>query len=219
MSHSLSYELVTAFAPLQPVDATGILIHQAPDLFALWGAIEEKAKCVCNPPFWGIVWPGARLCARYLFENRPAFAGKTVLDIGSGCGFVAIAALMAGVRNAIANDIDTAALSVAMWNAAANDVRLSTDNRNLVETAGSEIPDVVFAADMFYEATVADPLYALLYDYHIKGSEVFIADGNRPFTPRDRLTLCATATFDVNEAVEGKAKRVTSLYRLTAHHQ
>lgn len=44
---------------------------------------------------------------RYLLDNPGVCRGKTVLDLGSGCGASAIAAKLCGATHVVANDIDT----------------------------------------------------------------------------------------------------------------
>lgn len=44
--------------------------------------------------------------SRFIEERPESVRGKTVLDIGSGCGASAIAAVKAGALRAISNDID-----------------------------------------------------------------------------------------------------------------
>jgi predicted nicotinamide N-methyase len=71
-----------------------------------------------------------------------------VLDFGSGSGIVAIAAARAGAKEAIACDIDPAALDAATANARLNGVKVSLcDNWN-ARPAGI---DVVTAADVLYD--------------------------------------------------------------------
>lgn len=66
----------------------------------------EEEKVFPNDPFWGFYWPGGQAVSRYIEENPKAVRGKVVLDIGSGCGASAIAAVKAGALRAISNDID-----------------------------------------------------------------------------------------------------------------
>ncbi|XP_059742994.1 electron transfer flavoprotein beta subunit lysine methyltransferase isoform X2 [Bos taurus] len=57
-------------------------------------------------PYWAIYWPGGQALSRYLLDNPDVVRGKSVLDIGSGCGATAIAAKMSGALRILANDID-----------------------------------------------------------------------------------------------------------------
>ena len=42
----------------------------------------------------------------YLLDNPDVVRGRSVLDLGSGCGATAIAAKMRGASRILANDID-----------------------------------------------------------------------------------------------------------------
>lgn len=60
------------------------------------------------PPSWCLlsVW------FRYLLDNPEVVRGKSVLDLGSGCGATAIAAKMSGASRVLANDIDPGMTSI-----------------------------------------------------------------------------------------------------------
>nr|XP_011744066.1 electron transfer flavoprotein beta subunit lysine methyltransferase isoform X2 [Macaca nemestrina] len=59
-----------------------------------------------SDPYWAIYWPGGQALSRYLLDNPDVVRGKSVLDLGSGCGATAIAAKMSGASRILANDID-----------------------------------------------------------------------------------------------------------------
>ena len=44
---------------------------------------------------------------RFILDNPDTVRGKRVLDVGSGCGASAVAAIFAGATEVCANDIDT----------------------------------------------------------------------------------------------------------------
>ena len=67
--------------------------------------------------------PTTALCLRWLAEQD--LAGKRVLDVGTGSGILAIAALRLGAREAVAIDHDPQARRACSRNASANGVRLS----------------------------------------------------------------------------------------------
>nr|XP_021513219.1 electron transfer flavoprotein beta subunit lysine methyltransferase isoform X2 [Meriones unguiculatus] len=59
-----------------------------------------------SDPYWAVYWPGGQALSRYLLDNPDVVRGKSVLDLGSGCGATAIAAKMSGASKVLANDID-----------------------------------------------------------------------------------------------------------------
>lgn len=88
--------------------------------------------------------PSTRLCLEAL--QRLDLAGRTVIDIGTGSGVLAIAAIRLGARSAIALDTDEDALSCARENATANGVddRVSRE-RSDVRGCAARPADVVLA--------------------------------------------------------------------------
>ena len=78
------------------------------------------ATCRDGLPFWALAWPAGRGLSRYLLDNKRLFKGKRVLDIASGSGLVALAALKAGAANVLAADTDPNAEEAILRNATAN---------------------------------------------------------------------------------------------------
>ena len=50
------------------------------------------------------------MLARTILDNPMLARNKTVLDLGSGCGAVTLAAVLSGAKKVIANDIDVNAV-------------------------------------------------------------------------------------------------------------
>ena len=70
-------------APLVPE----VKLYLSDDAFSLWERTEEEIGAQDQqPPFWGFAWPGGQALARYVLDHRSALAGRTVLDLGAGCG-------------------------------------------------------------------------------------------------------------------------------------
>ena len=209
-----SDQLLATFAPLRPVDDTGIVAHQAPDFFAIWAALEKKTGRECDVPFWATVWPGARLLARFLPEHPDSVCGKSVLDFGAGGAVAAIAAARAGARYVTACDIDPLACRVAAVNSAANGTDVHVDNNNLLAVSDPPVFDCIMLADMFYRKEINAPLKAFLRLQRQKGGHVLIADGNRPFAPRHGVEPIYGGRLTVDPAVEGCREREVTLYRM-----
>ena len=118
-----SEKLLNDFAPLTPVSTCPrIAVHQAPDFYRLWDALEHEQGSVCDVPFWAAVWPGAKSLSRYILNNPDLVKGKSILDLGCGSGVVSIAASKAGAVRVVANDIDPVALHIAERDFLANGV-------------------------------------------------------------------------------------------------
>jgi predicted nicotinamide N-methyase len=109
---------------------------------------EEAQAVVAEPAYWSFCWASGQVLARWILDNPWWVEGKRVLDFGSGSGIVAVAAAMAGAREAIACDIDPAALDAARANAALNGVSVGLCGDWADRPAGL---DVVTAADVLYD--------------------------------------------------------------------
>jgi predicted nicotinamide N-methyase len=203
-------------APVGPVPGcSGIVAHQADDIFSLWEAWEAEACGECSIPFWATAWPAATVLSGHLLKNTHLVAGKTVLDLGCGGGVVSIAAARAGAARVIANDIDPVALAVAERNFAANRVTIETCPDNLTAGADGRITDVILVADLFYHRTASESLLSFLHEAHKNGSSVLIADGDRPFTPSTGITVILEETVPVPIELEGVPSRVVRLLALS----
>jgi predicted nicotinamide N-methyase len=156
----------------------------------------------------------AVVLARHILNHRHLVAGKTVVDLGCGGGLAGIAAARSGARRVIANDIDPVALDMTLRNAAANKVALEISPLNLTENTGSVTANVILVADLFYHRTASAALVAFLRQQQKKGTEVIIADGNRPFTPATGITILLQETVPVSMELEGVPHREVRLLAL-----
>ena len=109
---------------------------------------EEAQLVVAEPAYWSFCWASGQVLAAYILAHPHLVKGKKVLDFGSGSGVVAIAAAMAGAREAIACDIDRAALDAAAANARLNDVSVTLSDDWATQPGDV---DVVTAADVLYD--------------------------------------------------------------------
>lgn len=109
---------------------------------------DEAQAVVAEPAYWSFCWASGQVLASWILDNPQSVAGRRVLDFGSGSGIVAVAAALAGAREAIACDLDPAARDAARANAALNGVEVSLcDNWN----HRPEGVEVVTAADVLYD--------------------------------------------------------------------
>ncbi|MDK8462783.1 50S ribosomal protein L11 methyltransferase [Marinobacter sp. SS13-12] len=146
LAKTLSRGRVAATAPAGCPDISLYLF----DPSVLEGPIShaEAQAVVAEPAYWSFCWASGQVLAAYILANPHLVKGETVLDFGSGSGIVAIAAAMAGAREAIACDIDPAALDAAGANARLNGVTVSLcdDWSTRPDNVG-----VVTAADVLYD--------------------------------------------------------------------
>lgn len=136
-------------APTQPAGCPQISLYLF-DPSELEGPLshDEAQAVVAEPAYWSFCWASGQVLAAYILEHQQLVAGKRVLDFGSGSGVVAIAAAMAGAAEAIACDIDPAALDAAAANARLNGVTLTLCDDWQRRPAGV---DLVTAADVLYD--------------------------------------------------------------------
>jgi predicted nicotinamide N-methyase len=99
-----------------------------------------------NAPYALPYWHSQAL-ARFILDNPALFSGRTVLDIGCGCGAASIAAAMVGAR-ALALDPDLRCLDFTERNAKANGVSVDLVWGNHRTEVGA---DVLLAGGIFHE--------------------------------------------------------------------
>ena len=143
-----------------------------------------------GPPYWAYFWGGGLALARYLLDHPAAVAQKRVVDLGAGGGLVAIAAMKAGAREAIAIDVDPDAIDAIALNAAANAVAVSAVAADPLDDAPPQV-DLVLVGDLFYEASLAARTLAFLDRCRAVGVEVLVGDPWRAPLPRRRLRALA----------------------------
>jgi predicted nicotinamide N-methyase len=174
----------------------------------LWDATGRDA-----PPFWAFPWAGGQALARHVLDNPAVVGGKSVLDVASGSGLVAIAAAKAGAAIVTGADIDPNALAIMRENAAANRVAMTVRDLDMT-SARLEATDVVLAADVFYQRDLAAIALAFLRTAASTGAEVLCADPGRAFVPRDCLRPVATYEVPVLTAIEDIPVKTVTVYRL-----
>jgi predicted nicotinamide N-methyase len=201
--------LLDRLAPLQQAPVSScLLLHHAPDLFALWDAWEAEVGGRCPPPFWAVAWPAASALSRYLMSGAIPLEGRSVLDLGCGAALAALVAKSAGALRVTANDIDPAALTVAGANARANGVELALDERDLTRAEHWPHHDIVLVADLFYERGVACVLWPKLLAAKRDGAVVLLADAGRPFFSCPDAVLVQEQHVPVDPEIEGVSERV-----------
>jgi predicted nicotinamide N-methyase len=192
-----------------------VTLRTAAEPFGLWDRTAQDA-----PPFWAFPWAGGQGLARFVLDHPATVAGRRVLDIASGSGLVAIAAAMAGARSVLAGDIDGNALTAIALNAAANETTAVTPAR--VDLAADGLPagpdggrpEVVLAADAFYQRDLAEIALRFLRAARQAGADVLVADPGRAFVPREALTVVASYQVPVLAVLEDKPVKPVTIYRL-----
>jgi predicted nicotinamide N-methyase len=181
-------------------------LHRTDDVYGLWEATAEPA-----PPFWALPWAGGQALARYLLDHPHVVRGRSVLDVGAGSGLVAIAAVRAGARAAIAADIDPGAVAAIGRNARANRVTVHTILGDPLDGSGGDA-DIVVVGDAFYERQLAARMTAFLRRAVARGAEVLIGDLGRRYLPADLLVPIASYDVPVLADIEDAAVKHTTVF-------
>jgi predicted nicotinamide N-methyase len=201
-----------------PAIVPEVKLHLASEILALWQESEAllHAKAVASgaapPPYWAFAWPGGQALARYILDRRSEFAGKTVLDFGSGSGLVAIAAAMAGAEPVIAAETDAGAHVAIELNATANGVFVEVIEHDVIGATGRW--DVILAGDMCYERPMAERMLGWLRRLAAEDMLVLIGDPGRSYFPQTGVVRLNTYQVPTTRELEDREMRETSVYRL-----
>src|SRR5262245_36604311 len=147
---------------LSPPLIPEIRLHLASESVPLWQKTEEElGELGLEPPFWAFAWAGGQALGRFILDNQDIVHGRTVLDLRSGSGLVAIAAVVSGALRVIAADVDEFALAAIGLNCALNAIDAEIVGDDLLREPAPAV-DVILVGDLFYERTLADRAFAWL---------------------------------------------------------
>ena len=174
------------------------------ELWLLGDAVDLESGCEEladgeAPPFWAFCWGSGQALARFLLDRPEHVIGKDVVDLGTGSGIAALAALHAGARSVVALDLDPLARRAAELNAAHNGVTLRR-----TPTAPARW-DVMLAADVLYETGLRD---WVLGEARTRGA-ILLADPGRTGTPRVDFPELARVEARTFPDVDSPQKSVT----------
>lgn len=197
----LRQTLPRAALKLTQTDACPAIALYLIDPASLLGPLshDEAQAVVAEPAYWTFCWASGQVLAQYLLDHPELVRGKTVVDVGSGSGIVAIAAALAGACRSYACDIDADALAAAKVNAEANQVAV-TQVTALDDI--SENIDLIVAADLLYDRDN----HHLLAEFRQSAKEVWLADSRMKQLPDAnyrKVTMIEARTCpDLNEFEE-----------------
>jgi predicted nicotinamide N-methyase len=202
---------------LTPPLVPEIRLHLADESVAIWSKTEEKlAADNLPPPFWAFAWAGGQALARYLLDHPEIAAGKAVLDIGSGSGLTAIAAMKAGAAKVLATEIDAVACHAIAVNAALNATSVTTIQRDVLDEPPPAPCRIVLVGDVFYERDLADRLMRFAMQAAAAGARVLAGDPKRSYFPADRFVSLDRYAVPVSRDLEDFEIRDTRVWELKA---
>ena len=147
-------------------------------LWLLGTKVDLNARCaelmqLSQLPYWAFCWGSGQALARFVLDHPNLVRGSHVVDFGTGCGVVGIAAALAGARAVTAVDVDPQARRFAALNAELNGVSL----RQSMTVPPSV--DVLLTSDVLYDNPEL-PQQAREF-----GAErILLADPQRPGNPQ-----------------------------------
>ncbi|MEP7379828.1 MAG: 50S ribosomal protein L11 methyltransferase [Chloroflexota bacterium] len=180
----------------------------------LWHDVQLATEDPDAPiPFWAFAWGGGLALAHYLRDNPDVVAGKRVLDLGSGSGLCAIAAILAGATSATAVDVDPIAAVAIAQNGRANGVRVDVVADDLLDGLSPDA-DVIVAGDLWYEQAFGERATAWLKAARQHGTEVLIGDPGRRYLESDAFTKIAEYEVRSTTDLEDLARTRAWVYEL-----
>jgi len=199
---------------LSPPLVPEIQLHLAEESLPIWQKTEEEfGELNVPPPYWAFAWAGGQALARYLLDNPQLVRGKRVLDLGSGSGLSAIAAMKAGAASVLASDIDHMALAATGLNAAANAIAIEMTTDDLLAAHPPYPFDVILVGDLFYERELADRVLMFIEAVSINGALILIGDPQRNYFPKDRFEVAAEYHVPVTRELEDAEVKKTAVWR------
>lgn len=199
---------------LRPPLVPEVQLYLAEESLPIWQKTEEELGDInVPPPYWAFAWAGGQALARYILDNPSVVKGKTVLDLGSGSGLVAIAAMKGGAAHAVANDPDILAAIAAELNASANRTRIATQTDDILD--GNSLSfDTILIGDLFYEKPLAARVLAFAKRAVVEGATVLIGDPSRHYCPTEQLEKLTTYSVPVTRELEDAEIKSTAVWRL-----
>ena len=189
-----------------------VILFQAEEPIELWEKTEALGEQQ-PPPFWAFAWAGGQALARHVLDDPGLVEGRSVLDLATGSGLVAVAAAKAGGSPVTANDIDPYSLAAAEANALVNGVKVRTVEDDLLDT--DDRYGVVLAGDVFYSREMAARVLPFLRRAVDRGSLVLIGDPGRAYLPSEGLIKRASYDVPVIESLESVSIRHTTVWQLS----
>lgn len=201
-------------ALIAPPHVPEIRLHLADEAHGLWHRTEDELEEIgLQPPYWAFAWAGGQGLARHVLDHPGMIRGKRVLDLASGSGLVAIAAVLAGAVGVTANDIDPFCRAAIELNAAENDVTVDFEGADLLGKLPPDGFDVILAGDVFYDRAMTSRLVPWFDAAVARGISVFAGDPGRSYLPVERLRRLTVHEVAVTRALEDSEVKRTTVWQ------
>jgi predicted nicotinamide N-methyase len=198
---------------LHPPLTPEITLHLAEESLAIWRKTEEDLEQLnIAPPYWAFAWAGGQALARYLLDTPALVQGRDVLDLGTGSGLTAIAAMKAGARSVLAADIDPMALIATALNAETNGVAVTVTAEDFLQREPAA-HSVILIGDLFYERQLADRVIAYIEAAAQRGTLSLIGDPQRNYFPKGKFAQATTYKVPVTRDLEDSEIKNAAVWR------
>jgi predicted nicotinamide N-methyase len=139
-------------------------------------------------PYFGVLWPSARVLARWIWEQGPeAFASRKVLELGCGLALPSFVASQMGAQ-VLATDLHPHVPEFLAHNLLANPgIQVGyrrLDWRETASLASKDRFDWILASDVLYEKHQADSLIEFLRRALSRQGQAVILDPDRTYWNR-----------------------------------
>ena len=189
-------------------------LHLADDMDAAWASLQrELDDGELPPPFWAFAWLGGQAVARHVLDAPELVRGRTVLDLATGSGLCALAAVRAGATQVTAVDVDPFAVEAARLNAAHNGLGVEVVAGDLLDVPPPAV-DVILAGDVFYDAAMSERVQPWLLAARRAGAVVVVGDPGRHYLPRALMRERAAYDVPTTRDLEGVEVKRVVVYEL-----
>ena len=152
-------------------------------------------------PLWAKVWPASLVLGRFARRLDPP--GKSLLEIGAGCGAAGLIAARYGFARVLLTDINEDALLFARANVCKNGLedRVEARRADICATRLKERFDCILASEVLYLEELHRPLLKFLFQHLAPGGKAaFCTDMARN---QKRFFKLAARDFSVREHMVG----------------
>lgn len=133
-------------------------------------------------PLWAKVWPAALVLGRFLRRLEPE--GKTLLEVGAGCGVAGCIASRYGFASVCVSDIVEDALLFARANALRNSLPVEVRRVDITGTRLDTRFDRIAAAELLYLEDLHRPLIKFMLRHLAPGGKAVLCTDMARHKPR-----------------------------------
>ena len=190
----------------------------ADDMEHAWAGLQaELDDATLPPPFWAFAWLGGQAVARHVLDVPAEVAGRRVLDLATGSGLCALAAVRAGAAHVEGVDVDPVAVEAARLNAERNGLDARPDGaRRPRRAARRRTSTSCSPATSSTTPRCRRGCSRGCSAAHRRGARVLLGDPGRHYLPRALLTEVASYDLATTRDLEGVLVKTTRVYAFGA---